>query len=112
MDFEKTYDSVDWDFLFDALSGMGFCDKWIFWLKSLFSSMKASILVNGVPTEEFKLERGLRQGDPLSPSLFNIVGEVFHLLMENAKNMGLIEGIKMRDHMDSITHLQFVDDTI
>lgn len=64
------------------------------------------------PTEEYNLERGLRQGDPLSPSLFNIFGEVFHVLMEIAKNRGLIEGIKMRDHMDSITHLQFADDTI
>lgn len=88
---------MDWEFLFDE--GMRFRDKWIFWLKSLFSSMKASILINGSLKEEFNLERGLRQGDPLSPSLFNIVVEVFHLLIENAKNKGLIEGIKLRNHM-------------
>lgn len=74
--------------------------------------MKASILVNGSPTEEFNFERGLRQGDPLSPYHFNIVGEVFHLLMENAKSKGLIEGVKLRHHMKSISHLQFADDTI
>lgn len=93
--------------MFDALSGMEFCEKWIFWIKSLFSTMKAPVLVNGAPTEEFQRERGLRQGDPLSPSLFNIVGEVFHILMENAKSKGLIEGIRL-----SLTHLRFADDTI
>lgn len=74
--------------------------------------MKASILINGSPTNEFRIGRGLRQGDPLSPALFNIVGEVFHMLMVNAENEGLIEGIKLKDQMESISHLQFADDTI
>lgn len=112
LDFEKAFDSVDCEFLFEAMYGMGFSERWIFWIRSLFSSMRSSVLVNGSPTEEFRLERGLRQGDPLSPFLFNIVGEVFHLLMEKAKEAGLIEGIKLRNHMESISHLQFADDTI
>lgn len=74
--------------------------------------MKGSILVNGSPTQEFNFERGLRQGDHLSPLLFNIVREFFHKFMEKAKNVGLIDGIKLKEQMDSISHLQSVDDTI
>lgn len=54
----------------------------------------------------------MRQGDSLSPSLFNIVGEVFHILMEKANRDGLVEGVKTWNNLRSISHLQFADDTI
>lgn len=105
LDFEKAFDSVDWEFLFEALEALGFHSKWIFWIKSLFDTMKASILVNGSPTPEFFPHKGLRQGDPLSPFLFNIVGEVFHLLMEAAKEKGLIKGVEISPRINNFTHL-------
>lgn len=74
--------------------------------------MRASILVNGSPTDEFQFSRGLRHVDPLSPFLFNIVGEVFHLLMEKSKKEVIVEGICLRNHMDCISQLQFADDAI
>lgn len=112
LDFEKAFDSVDWDFLSGALEGFGFGWQWINWLKSFFTSMKASVLVNGSPTDEFSFQRGLRQEDPLSPYLFNIVGEVFHVIMERAKELGLIQGIHLNDEFNNFSHLQFADDTI
>lgn len=75
--------------------------------------MRASVLVNGSPTEKFEFfYRGLRQGDPLSPSLFNIVGKVFHSIMEKAKEVGLIQGIFMNSEFNDFSHLQFAHDTI
>ena len=75
VDFKKTYDSVSWSFLDYMLIRLGFCLKWRKWIAAWLQSATISILVNGSPTKEFALTRGLRQGDPLAPLLFNIVGE-------------------------------------
>ena len=88
LDFEKAYDSVNWEFLFSMLSNFGFGNRWVKWLKTCVTSTKVSVLVNGSPTEEFCPQRGLRQGDPLSPFLFNIVAEGLNILFERAKEIG------------------------
>lgn len=90
---------------------MNFKDKWINWLKAIFESARPSILINGSPTKEFNMERGLRQGDPLSPLLFNLVGEMLHKLLESATKSGIFEGINLNNNYN-ISHLQFADDTI
>jgi len=68
MDFEKAYDLVNWDFLIYMMSRLSFCAKWIRWINGYLESSHVSILVNGSHTKEIRLENGLRQGDPLTPS--------------------------------------------
>ncbi|XP_019427226.1 PREDICTED: uncharacterized protein LOC109335545 [Lupinus angustifolius] len=75
VDFEKAYDSVNWSFLLYMMERMGFCVKWMNWIKSCLQSNSVSILVNESPTSEFNIVRGLRQGDPIAPFLFLIVVE-------------------------------------
>ena len=43
------------------------------WIKGCLISIKGSILVNGSPTSEFDVHRGLHQGDPLTPFIFTLV---------------------------------------
>ncbi|KAK2633799.1 hypothetical protein Ddye_028591 [Dipteronia dyeriana] len=73
--FEKAYDSVNHGFLDFMLSEMGFRDKQRMWMRSCVLSLMLSVLVNGSTTSQFDITRGLRQGDPLSHFLFNIVSE-------------------------------------
>ncbi|KAK2652273.1 hypothetical protein Ddye_012129 [Dipteronia dyeriana] len=76
------------------------------------SSPSLSVLINGSPTLEFLIERGLRQGDPLSPFLFNIVAEALNCLFQTAVEKGLMKGTTIGNNSDQISHLQFTDDTI
>ncbi|KAJ9564542.1 hypothetical protein OSB04_000508 [Centaurea solstitialis] len=112
VDFEKAYDSVNWDFLLDVLESMGFGIKWRKWIRSCLMTSKISILVNGSPTEEFQMEKGIRQGHPLAPFLFLVVAEGLHVLVEEALDKGLFKGIKVGLNDVVLSHLQYVDDVI
>lgn len=84
VDFEKAYDSVDWNFLDYMLGRFGFCQKWRSWMKACVGAGSLSVLVNGCPTEEISIKRGLKQGDPLAPLLFLLVAEGLGGLMRQA----------------------------
>ncbi|XP_028104944.1 uncharacterized protein LOC114303962 [Camellia sinensis] len=112
LDFEKAYDSVNWEFLLSMMRNFGFGEKWLGWIKSCLSSSRVSVLVNGSPTKEFAPQRGLRQGDPLSPLLFNIVAEGLNILIERAKELGLVKGASVGPTELKFSHLQFADDSI
>jgi hypothetical protein len=60
VDFEKAYDSVDWGYLDAVMGRMDFPPLWRKWMKECVCTATASVLVNGSPTDEFPLERGLR----------------------------------------------------
>ena len=112
LDFEKAFDTVNWRFLIQVMQHMSFDSKWYSWIHSILDSAKVSVLVNGVPTKEFKPNRGLRQGDPISPLLYNLVGEALNSMLVTASRKGIFKGITLKKGMDQITHLQFADDTV
>ncbi|GKF72611.1 RNA-directed DNA polymerase, eukaryota, reverse transcriptase zinc-binding domain protein [Tanacetum coccineum] len=79
-----------------AFDSFGFGNKWCSWIKACLNSSRASILINGSPTSEFSIKRGLRQGDPLSYFLFILVMEGLHNAFEEAVGNGLITGVILR----------------
>ncbi|GKB63320.1 reverse transcriptase domain, reverse transcriptase zinc-binding domain protein [Tanacetum coccineum] len=91
---------------------MGFGDKWCKWVESILASSTMSILVNGSPTEEFRLERGVRQGDPLSPFLFILASEGLNAIVSEAVEKGIFRGVKIGSNREVVSYLQYVDDTI
>ncbi|XP_071727214.1 uncharacterized protein [Rutidosis leptorrhynchoides] len=95
VDFEKAFDSLSWEFLLEIMERMGFGCKWRKWILACLKSASVSVLVNGSPTHEFNLERGIRQGDPLSPFLFIIVAEGLNILTKKAVNCGLFKGVEI-----------------
>ncbi|WOH08313.1 hypothetical protein DCAR_0727751 [Daucus carota subsp. sativus] len=112
LDFEKAFDSVNWDFLLHLLHKFNFHGKWIKWIEVILKTSRISVLVNGSPSREFIPERGLRQGDPLSPLLFNLVGEVLHCMLCKAEEAGIFQGVKLGEIGGTVSHLQYADDTV
>ncbi|KAE8729083.1 Ubiquitin-activating enzyme E1 1 [Hibiscus syriacus] len=108
VDFKKAYDTVDWDILFKVMVRMGFGLKWCGWIRKCVSTASVSVLVNGVPTDEFPMARGLRQGCSLSPLLFNFIGELLNLLIRKAVSSGLFSGLIVGkdDTALNLSHLQ------
>ncbi|WOH11192.1 hypothetical protein DCAR_0830672 [Daucus carota subsp. sativus] len=112
IDFEKAFDRVKWSFVLEVLKAMNFGSAWIAWIQAIFESSSISVLVNGSPTTEFRPSRGLRQGDPLFPLIFNLVGEALSCMLVKGANENLYRGITLKDTSNTITHLQFADDVI
>ena len=59
VDYKKTYDLVCWDFLHYMLDRLGFCEKWISWIRSCLESAKVFVLVNRSSTNEFSPKKWL-----------------------------------------------------
>ena len=104
---------MDWKYLEDVMEKMAFPTLWRKWMRECTTTASASVLVNGSPTNEFPLARGLWQGDPLSPFLFLLAAEGFHVMMESSISNNLFTGYKAgKERVLSISHLQFADDTL
>ena len=113
VDFEKAYDSVDWSYLHTVMNKMAFPMLWRKWIKECVSTATASIFVNGSPIDEFPLQQGLRQGDPLSPFLFLLAAEGLNVLMNSVVENNLYKGYGVvSTNLTVVSHLQFTDDTL
>ena len=106
IDFEKAFDSVSHKFIYKALEMFNFGTSIKRWIKIFYSEMFSSININGCMSKRFKVERGCRQGDPLSPYIFLLCAELLNSLIKKNKN---IKGMKIND----VEYLmsQYADDT-
>ena len=83
IDTEKAFDSLDHTFLIGAVEKFGFGKTIIDW-KEIFLNKWELCVINGEITEKhFKLEKGARQGDPVSPYLFILCLEILFMLIKN-----------------------------
>jgi len=115
LDIEKAYDHVNWGFLLNILRKMGFGEKWIRWIHFCISTVKFSVLINGAPEGFFEAQRGIRQGDPVSPFLFILAMEGLNNMIKTAKTNRWITGFEVSTNNErslEVTHLQYADDTL
>ena len=104
---------MNWGYLDAVMSKMAFPILWRKWIRECVTTTIASVLVNGSPTEEFPLKRGLRQGDPLSHFLFLLAAKGLNVMMSTMVENNLFTGYVV-GHENSVvvSYLQFADDTL
>ena len=107
IDFLKAFDSVSWSFIEKCLDFFNFGEMLKTWFKTFYSDLTSCVSVNGGYTKWFQIQRGCRQGDPVSPYIFLICAEILSLLIRNNKD---IKGIKINQDL-MILLSQFADDT-
>nr|KAJ0197982.1 hypothetical protein LSAT_V11C700375200 [Lactuca sativa] len=93
--FNKAFDSVNWVYLDSIMNQMGFGNKWRYWIRNCLESGRASVIINGSPTNEFSMTKGVRQGGPLSPFLFIIAMEGLNVAMKTAIEKGVFDGSRV-----------------
>ena len=106
IDFQKAFDSIEWDFLFKCIEAFNFGSDFLRWVKLFYNNVQSCIMNNGITSKSFQLERGVRQGDPLSPYLFIVAVETLAIAI---RQNPAIKGITIGKEETKL--LQYADDT-
>ena len=91
IDYEKAFDTVEWDFLFKTLNAFNFGAPFTNWIRLLYNNISSCTINNGYLSRNFNLNRGIRQGCPISALLFVLVAEILSIKLRSDKNvMGIV----------------------
>jgi hypothetical protein len=111
LDFKKAYDKVSLPFLFRVMDVLGIPPSFAQWIQLLFTGAQAAVHLNGSATATFPVVRGVRQGYPLAPYLFLLIGEALNIATKQAMIAGSIEGIRLPNDVGQQLIIQYADDT-
>ena len=105
IDFEKAFDTLNFNFLIRTLHKFNFFPSFIHWIRVRYNNVSSFGMNNGFTTAPFMLGRWVRQGDPLSPYLFIIALEI---LAEGIRSDSKIQGFRIGEERVKLS--LFADD--
>lgn len=109
IDVLKAYDIFKWYILEHMLEKFGFNRIWVDRVMRCVKSVSYSFVQDGVEFDNI-LQRGIRQGDPISPYLYILCAEGLSSIMRRYEEVGLIHGCSITRGAPSISYLLFTDD--
>ena len=113
IDFQKAFDSISLSFIRKVLNLFNFGPSILQWFDAFYSNASSSVIVNGFTSRSFPLERGCRQGDPLSPYLFILCAELLNQLVCSDNRIRGVgdRGCKLVQYADDTTFFIHPDET-
>ena len=108
LDFAKAYDRVQWQVMIAILKRMGFGPKWLRTISTMYKERSARLSINDELTPHFPIQRGVLQGDPLSPALFILQCSPLYTKLNAARQS---HGIPLPDGQTAPVATFYADDT-
>jgi len=106
IDFQKAFDSLEWEFLIESLKKFNFDRDFLQWVKTFYNSIQSCVINYGVSSNFFTLDSGVRQGDPLSAYLIIIAVETLAIAIRQKESIR-----RITIGTEETKLLQFADDT-
>lgn len=94
LDIAKAFDSVLLAYMMELLHVLGFGNRWRAWIILIMATSTTRILLNGCPGKLIRHQRGLREGDPLSPMLCILAIDPLQKILQLAIERGLIKPVQ------------------
>ncbi|XP_004289445.1 PREDICTED: putative ribonuclease H protein At1g65750-like [Fragaria vesca subsp. vesca] len=110
VDLSKAYDRLRWSFIEQILFEAKFPSTLVKLIMSCITTTSFQICFNGELTSSFKAQRGIRQGDPLSPYIFVLCMEKLSHLINSVVDMGYWKPVRASQSGPKVSHLFFADD--
>ncbi len=107
LDQEKAYDRINHDYLWAVLRRMNFPETFIATVRHLYDRAESCVMLNGVPSDFFRVVRGVRQGDPMSCLLFVLAIEP----LAEALRRSNLRGMCIPGDAERLIAALFADDT-
>jgi ribonuclease HI/exonuclease III len=108
LDQEKAYDKIDHEYLWKVLETYGFPKNFIKRVQNIYQYGKTAVMVNGTQGKPIEINRGVRQGDPMSCLIYDIAIEPLANMLRKSK----LKGIKVPGTTERILVSLFADDTL
>ncbi len=107
LDQEKAYNKIKHDYLWGVMDRMMIPQTFISTVRHLYEGAETVVIINGEKSAPFHVTRGVRQGDPLSCLLFNLVIEPLAQMLHDS----FLEGYRIPNVRDRLIAMLFTDNT-
>ena len=104
LDFEKAFDSVEWNVVFKAMKKINFGDNFISWMRILYTKPVFRLKINGWISRNCSMFRGMRQGCPIPALLYIFEAEILAIKLKKNENISGFTCSNMNKEIKNVQH--------